>query len=631
VSGDGVGTPRRPAKPVSPEAVLGAAMVAKRTCRFGVWAPKSRSVELRLVHPFEKVVPLNPLGDGYFGAEVENVEPGSRYFFRLDDGKDRPDPASRLQPEGVFGPSEVISNRFEWTDDYWCGIPLQDFAIYELHVGTFTPEGTFDAAAEKLAYLRDLGVNAVEFMPCAAFPGTRNWGYDGVFPFAVQASYGGPDGLRRFVDAAHAKGVAVIMDVVYNHAGPRGGVLGDFGPYFESRYSTPWGPGFNFDAENSDGVRRYFLENALMWIRDYRLDGLRLDAVHMIYDDSARPFLEALGDAVRLHSRSSNRLAYTIAEAMHNDPRLVRQTELGGLGLDSVWNDDFHHALHALLTGERNGYYADHGGVEGLAKAYREGFVLTGNYSRYRKRSFGRSSKSLPGRKMVVYAQNHDQTGNRAGGERLGSVLSSEAQKLATGAMLLSPYLPMLFMGEEYGETVPFHFFTDFDDPELDAIVREGRKREFERFEYSTDFEDPAAPATFEASRLDWSKLERVEHKVRLEFVRELLRLRRDESALRSLDKELIKVEADEKARVLSVVRPGQRSEVAVVMHFADADAEVKAAFPDGNWARILDSSEKRWGGPGELTPEVAGSSGGAPMKMRAKSLAVFRRAAGGA
>lgn len=621
-------SPRSPAKPVAPESVLGAAMVARRTCRFGVWAPKSATVTLRLVHPFERSVDLKPVGDGYFTAEVENVEPGSRYFFRLDDGKDRPDPASRLQPEGVFGPSEVVDPRFDWSDDYWCGIPLQDFVLYELHVGTFTPEGTFDAAAAKLPYLKDLGVTAVELMPCAAFPGERNWGYDGVFPFAVQSGYGGPDGLRRFVDAAHSKGVAVVMDVVYNHIGPRGNVLGDFGPYFESRYDTPWGRGLNFDGAGADGVRRYFLENALMWVRDYRLDGLRLDAVHMIYDAEAKTFLECLADAVRLHSRASNRLAYTIAEAMHNDPRLVRQPELGGLGLDAVWNDDFHHALHALLTGERNGYYADHGGIAELAKAFREGFVLTGSYSRYRKRSFGRSSASVPGRKMVVYAQNHDQVGNRPGGDRFGTRLSPEAQKLAVGTALLSPYLPMLFMGEEYGETAPFHFFTDHGDAELDAAVREGRRREFLNFEWDAPFSDPAALQTFEACRLDWSKTGKAAHKARLAFVRELLRLRRDESALRSLDKERMKVEAIQEPPALCVVRGGQRSEIAFVLHFGDADAEFTAPLPDGNWARVLDSSEKRWGGPGETTPEAAASSGGAPLKMRAKSLAVFRRSA---
>lgn len=615
-----------PAKPVSPEAVLGAHLVAKRTTRFGVWAPKSSRVALHLVHPYEKIVELRPLGDGYFGGEVENTAAGSRYFYRLDDGQDRPDPASRYQPQGVFGPSEVVDHRFAWSDDYWCGIPLQDFVLYELHIGTFTPEGTFDAAREKLSYLKDLGVTAVEIMPCAEFPGSRNWGYDGVFPFAVQSSYGGPDGLRRLVDAAHAAGIAVVMDVVYNHIGPRGAVLANFGPYFDSRYDTPWGRGYNFDEEQSDGVRRYFLENALMWVRDYRLDGLRLDAVHMIYDNGAKSFLESLGETVRLHARASNRLAYTIAEAMLNDPRVVRQTELGGLGLDSVWNDDFHHALHALLTGERNGYYADHGGVAELAKAFRDGFVLTGNYSRFRKRTVGRSSASLPGRKFVVYAQNHDQVGNRPGGDRFGTRLSAEGQKLATGAALLSPYLPMLFMGEEYGETAPFHFFTEHGDLSLDAAVREGRAREFAAFEWEGSFFEPADAATYEACKLDWKKAESAAGRARLAFTRELLRLRRDESALRVLDKERISVEAIQEPPALLVVRSGERSEVAVVFHFGDADTTLSVPLPDGNWARILDSSDERWGGPGTLTPELAPASGGAALRMRAKSLAVFRR-----
>ena len=616
----------RPAKPVSPEAVLGAHLVANRTCRFGVWAPKSTAVDLHLVHPFEKTVALPPLGDGYFGGEVENVEAGSRYFFRLDDGKDRPDPASRLQPEGVLGPSEVVDHRFKWSDDFWCGIPLQDFVLYEVHIGTFTPEGTFAAASEKLAYLKDLGVTAIEIMPCAQFPGTRNWGYDGAFPFAVQHSYGGPEGLRRFVDAAHKKGIAVLMDVVYNHIGPLGAVLADFGPYFDSSYDTPWGRGFNFDGAGSDGVTRYFLENALMWIRDFRLDGLRLDAVHMIYDNGAKTFLEKLGETVRLHSRASNRLAYTIAEAMRNDPRIVRQTELGGIGLDAVWNDDFHHALHALLTGERNGYYIDHGSVDNLAKAYREGFVLAGTYSRYRKRTMGASSASLPGRKFVVYAQNHDQVGNRPGGDRYGIRISAEAQKLATGAVLLSPYLPMLFMGEEYGETAPFHFFTEHGDDVLDEAVRRGRRREFEVFDWDGDFSDPANPETFKSCTLQWKKSESPEGKARLAYIRELLRLRRDESALRLLDKEHTKVAAGQQPPLLCIVRKGERSEVAVVLHFGDGDSDVSISLPEGNWVRILDSSEERWGGPGALTPEIAASTGTAKIRMRAQSLAIFRR-----
>lgn len=434
---------------------LGAASLGDGRCRFTVWAPAAEKVEVRLLTPRPRVATLDRGGQGYHHGVLEGVERGSLYVYRLDGGPERADPASRSQPQGVHGPSEVVDPQFPWEDVSWVGPRLQDYILYELHVGTFTREGTFDAIIPHLTDLRELGVTAIELMPVAQFPGTRNWGYDGVFPFAVQDSYGGPAGLKRLVNACHREGLAVVLDVVYNHLGPEGNTLGDFGPYFSERYRSPWGPALNFDGPGSDEVRRFFIENALAWITDYHVDALRLDALHAILDLSAYPFLAELAAAVRERAARLHRRVYLIAESDLNDPKLVRPPEVGGYGLDAQWNDDFHHALHALLTGERTGYYEDFGTVAHLARAFTEGYVYTGQYSVYRRRRHGVPARALPAHAFAVFAQNHDQVGNRMRGERLSALVPFEALKLAAAVVLLSPYLPLLFMGEEYGETAP--------------------------------------------------------------------------------------------------------------------------------------------------------------------------------
>ncbi len=489
---------------------LGATYYGDGRCRFLVWAPLAERVEIRQLSPQERSAALEKLPQGYHRAVLTDFDPSGRYVYRLykiqaKEPVERPDPASRFQPEGVHGPSQVVDAEFDWEDADWHGLPLSQYIIYELHVGTFTPAGTFDAVIAHLDELRDIGITAVELMPVAQFPGTRNWGYDGTYPFAAQNSYGGPQGLKRLVNACHRKGLAVILDVVYNHLGPEGNYLRDFGPYFTDFYQTPWGEAVNFDGPYSDDVRRFFMENALYWVEDCHIDALRLDAVHAILDFSARPFLEELARTVHRAAERLNRRIYCIAESALNDTRIIRPRELGGFALDAQWNDDFHHALHALLTGEQTGYYQDFGRLHQLARAWRRGFVYDGQYSGYRQRAHGNSSRNIPAQQLVVFAQNHDQIGNRMLGERLSRLVSFEDLKLAAGLVLLSPFIPLLFMGEEYGETAPFQYFIDHSDPELVNAVREGRRREFAAFGWEEEPPDPQDEATFLRSKLDRS------------------------------------------------------------------------------------------------------------------------------
>lgn len=478
-------------------------------CEFTVWAPLLEQVEVEIINSQDSQppqrLPMTQDDRGYWHVSVPNLPAGTHYKYQINGVEAWPDPVSRCQPEGVHGPSEVIDHaQFDWHDDGWQGIALNTYIIYELHIGTFTPEGTFAGAIARLPDLVALGITAVEIMPVAQFPGDRNWGYDGVYPFAVQHSYGGPTGLKQLVDACHQHGLAVIMDVVYNHFGPEGNYTGKFGPYTTSRYRTPWGDAINFDDAYSDGVRHYFIENALSWLRDYHIDALRLDAVHAIYDFGARHFLQALAEAVDTFSRDRSKRAYLIAESDLNDPRIVRPTTQGGYQLDAQWSDDFHHALHTRLTGETIGYYRDFIGVDMLASAIRDRFVYAGQYSPFRRREHGSSALDLPSDRFVICSQNHDQIGNRMMGDRFSTLISFSAQKLAAGITLLSPYIPLLFMGEEYGENAPFLYFVSHGDQNLIEAVRKGRKEEFRAFHSTGSPPDPASPDTFKQSTLQW-------------------------------------------------------------------------------------------------------------------------------
>jgi len=597
------------------KSALGATYQGDGRCRFLVWAPLSERVEVRQLTPLQRVVPLERLPRGYHQGVLTDVKPADRYVYRLFKHQDeepieRPDPASRYQPEGVHGPSQVVASEFSWEDIDWHGLPLSRYIIYELHVGTFTSAGTFEAVIAHLDELKDMGVTAIELMPVAQFPGTRNWGYDGTYPFAAQNSYGGPQGLKRLVNACHRKGLAVILDVVYNHLGPEGNYLRDFGPYFTDFYKTPWGEALNFDGPHSDEVRRFFIENALYWVAECHIDALRIDAVHAILDFSARPFLEMLTRAVHRIAEHSNRRVYCIAESALNDTRIVQPRQLGGFALDAQWNDDFHHALHALLTGEQAGYYRDFGRLDQLTRAWRRGFVYEGQYSGYRQRAHGNSSRNIPARQLVVFAQNHDQIGNRMLGERLSRLVSFEALKLAAGLVLLSPFVPLLFMGEEYGETAPFPYFIDHSDPDLVKTVREGRRREFAAFGWEEEPPDPQDETTFSNAKLNRSLRDTGQSQVLLNFYRELIRLRKEIPALAQLSKKHLDAVADNEFPTLFVRRWSRTDEVLVIFSFSNQQMTAATPLPAGGWKKILDSADQRWLGPGSLVPEEIASNG---------------------
>jgi maltooligosyltrehalose trehalohydrolase len=574
-------------------------------CEFTVWSPLLEKVELSIVSPRARTVALHKDEGRYWRAVVEGVPPGSLYFYRLNGAAERPDPAANFQPQGVHGPSQVVDHgAFEWSDAGWEAPPLEQMIIYELHTGTFTPEGTFEAIIPRLGDLTRMGVNAIEVMPVAQFPGGRNWGYDGVHPFAAQNSYGGPEGLKRLVDACHGRGVSVILDVVYNHLGPEGNYFGEFGPYFTEKYKSPWGNAINFDDAYSDGVRNFFIENALYWLSDFHVDGLRLDAVHGIFDMSAKHFLEELAERVAELSERRGRKFFLIAESNLNDTRLILPKEERGYGLDAQWNDDFHHSLRTLLTGERLFYYEDFGSVEDMAKAIEEGFVYSGQYSAFRRKSYGSSSKEIPGRQLVVFSQNHDQVGNQMLGERLGRLVSFEALKLAAGAVLVSPYVPLLFMGEEYDDSSPFLYFISHQDPDLVAAVREGRKQEFKGFNWRAEPPDPQSVETFSASKLRWEQRREGRHKTLLEFYTRLIRLRRKTPALAHLDKRALEVRAHGR-RALTLRRWHGESHVLAIMNFDKRELAVTIDVA-GRWAKVLDSADEASGGAGSLLPAEA-------------------------
>lgn len=605
---------------------IGATYIGRDRTSFLVWAPFRKRVEVHIVEPQEQILPLDKDEQGYFRAVADGVPAGSLYFYRLDGHSEYPDPASRFQPRGVHGPSQVADPDFPWEDAEWPGLTLQDYVTYELHAGTFTPEGTFDAAVKYLEELKDLGITAVELMPVAQFPGSRNWGYDGVYPFAVQDSYGGPEGLKRLVNACHQHGLAVVLDVVYNHLGPEGNHLAEFGPYFTDRYQTPWGAALNFDGAYSDEVRRFFIENAIYWVTEFHIDALRLDALHAILDISAYTFLEELATSVHSQAKKLDRKIYLIGESVANDARLIRPQESGGYGLDAQWNDDFHHALHALLTGEKSGYYQDFGTIQQLAKAFREGFIYSGEYSPYRRHRHGTSSKDIPAYRFVVFSQNHDHVGNRARSERLSQIVSFESLKLAAGIVMLSPFLPLIFMGEEYGETAPFPYFVSHSDPALIEAVRRGRRDEFASFDWQGEIADPQDEATFLSAKLNHGLRTEGWHKILLNLYRELIYLRREKAALACLSKDNMEVRGNEDNNTLLVRRWSRDSEVVIIYNLSDNEVKVRQPVPPGQWRKIMDSTERRWLGDGGAIPEIFGSKGEINLTLEPKSFVILEK-----
>ncbi len=547
---------------------------------FRVWAPQCAEMRLEVMGRGD--FPMNRDPDGTFSLTLP-AHAGDRYCYRVGDMR-VPDPVSRFLPEGVHGPTEIADpSGFSWTDDSWRGVALRDLIAYELHVGTFSAKGNFDGVTERLDYLKQLGITAIELMPAAAFPGERNWGYDGVSPYAVQASYGGPEGLRRLVDAAHRVGLGVILDVVYNHLGPEGNCLRLFGPYFTGQHKTPWGEAVNYDQPGCDGVRRYVVENALYWLREYHLDGLRLDAVQTIKDDSPKHILAEITEAVQEQARELGRPALVIAETDENDPRLVRPRP-AGYGLDAVWSDDFHHALHTMLTGERKGYFQDFGRTEQIVRALNEGFVFQGEHFKFWDAPRGHAPRDMPLPAHVICIQNHDQVGNRAKGERLTHLVPRGARKLAAALLLLAPETPLLFMGQEYDEDAPFQFFTDFGDAKLQEAVRNGRRSEFKDFAWD-EVPDPQEPATFQRSKLSLPAT----HDLRpataemLEWYRRLIEIRKQHI---TRSERTCRAELRDGAIVMQV--PAGQPSIMVIAELPDSG---RLPAPDG-WCEVLSTDE---------------------------------------
>lgn len=624
---------------------LGTTCLGGGQCQFVVWAPLAECVDVRILGPREsfsttraadtfppsegRLVRLKRSDRGYHQGIVDGLEPGTLYVYRLDEKKERPDPASSFQPAGVYGPSQIADRRaFAWSDANWRGISLDDYLLYEVHVGTFTTRGSFDAVVLHLDDIIQIGATAVELMPVAQFPGRRNWGYDDVYPFAVHNSYGGPEGLCKLVNACHERGLAVVLDVVYNHLGPEGNYLSDFGPYFTGQYRSPWGQAINFDGPDSDEVVRFFTENALYWLRDFHLDALRLDAIHGIVDRNAQPLLQLLSQSVHEFAKQAGRDIYLIAESDFNDVRYIQPAESGGCGLDAQWSDDFHHALHALLTGEQTGYDQDFGKLEHLEKAFKEGFVYSGQYSAYRRRRHGNSSRDVPARKFVVFSQNHDQVGNRLFGDRLSTLVPFEALKLAAGMVVLSPYIPLLFVGEEWGERTPFQYFTSHSDAALVEAVRRGRREEFAAFRWQGEPPDPQDEATFLRCQLDHNLRDIEPHRTLREFYQELIKLRKTLPGLARPNKKHLEVRGHEKERILLIRRWSDAGEALLVANFCKEPKALLLAIPGGQWHKILDSADQRWQGPGSSVPASFESGGEAQLSLSPESFLVFQRGA---
>ena len=566
--------------------------------RFEVWAPLAESVAVEVA---KVTYPLKKTERGYWAADVEQAQPGTDYGYILDGEQPIPDPRSQWQPDGVNGLSRILDhNSFEWHDQAWQAPPFAKAVVYELHLGTFTPEGTLDSAISKLDYLKDLGITHVEVLPLASSPGERGWGYDGVALFAPQESYGGPDAVKRFIDAAHGKGLAVINDVVYNHFGPTGNYTGKYGPYITESHKTPWGGAVNLEEEGSSEVRRFFCDNVLMWLRDYHFDGLRLDAVTAYIDRSAVHLLEQMADETKALGAELGKHFFLVAESDLGDPRVVRAKEAGGYGLEAQWSDDFHHALWTVLTGDLKGYYSDFGSIAQLATAMEEVFVFQGQYSDYRKRNHGRPVHDLPGYRFLGYIQNHDQIGNRAVGDRLSDLVSPGKVKIAAALVLLAPFVPMIFQGEEFAASTPFLYFTDHEDLELGTAVSEGRKQEFGSFGWAPEeIPDPQLPDTFQRSKLNWQETGETSHADILDWYKKLIALRKSSRPLLDGNMRDSHVRFDEEARWLVL----QRGPYQVICNLAKKPATISLPTT-GKVLLASDSSHKLQEKQVELGPE---------------------------
>jgi maltooligosyltrehalose trehalohydrolase len=576
---------------------IGVSFSAASEAELLLWAPFAKTVDLKISD--KAVIALEKKDYGYWQLTTNKLHSGDKYKFLLDGKTERPDPVSLAQPDGVHGASQAVDlNSFRWTDEVWKNLPLDDYIFYELHTGTFTSEGTFAAIEQKLDHLIELGITAIEIMPVAQFPGERNWGYDGVLPYAVQNSYGGAEGLMHLVNACHHKGLAVVLDVVYNHMGPEGNYFNDYGPYFTEKYNTPWGNAINFDDAYCDAVRQYFMENVLMWFRDFHIDALRMDAVHAIKDLSTRHILKEIKEQVDQLMKETGRTHYLIVELDLNDPLFIDPLEKRGYGMDGQWVDEFHHALRVTAGEERSGYYADFNGIAHLAKAYQDAYVYDGIYSPHRLKNFGAKVDDNPGKQFVVFSQNHDHVGNRMLGERTSQLVSFEMQKLMAGAVMVSPYLPMLFMGEEWSEPNQFLYFVSHTDKDLVEAVRKGRKKEFEAFHAEGEAPDPQAEETFNSSKLQWALVKKGHHQVMFNYYKTLIALRKAHPALSQLNRKQLAVKYSQQNNTLTLHRWHENENVCCLMNFSKTEQQLTLPEVGKQWRVVLNSAAAAWNGP---------------------------------
>jgi maltooligosyltrehalose trehalohydrolase len=555
-----------------------------------VWAPEKKILKIETKK--NKIISLHQSGQGYWKTSTDEFKTGDEYKFLID-GEAYPDPASLSQPHGVHNHSAIVDlNEFKWTDAEWRNIPLGDYIIYELHTGTFSIEGNFNGIISHLDYLLDLGINAVEIMPIAQFPGKKNWGYDGVYPFAVQNSYGGSVEFQKLVNECHRKGIAVILDVVYNHLGPEGNYLGKYAHYFTDKYKTPWGMAINFDDEWSDGVRNYFSENVLMWFRDFHIDALRMDAIHAIKDFSPVHILSDLKMHVNQLMQITGKNYYLLVESDLNDPRFIEPIEQNGCEMDAQWNDDFHHSVHVASTGENAGYYSDYNGSADLAKSFQDGFVYDGKYSFYRKKTFGRKLNNLNPKQLIVFSQNHDQIGNRKNGDRIGHQVNLEMIKLVSATVILSPFIPLLFMGEEWNCSSPFQYFVDHSDSSLVEAVRRGRREEFKSFQEGNDIPDPFDESTFRNSRLRWEELEKNTYQDVHSYYRKIILLRKKINSIPGND-DTVSSHYDDINEIVTIKKVMHQNVFHLLLFYKNAEIKIPR-LPDWNFL-LLNSSGNNW------------------------------------
>jgi maltooligosyltrehalose trehalohydrolase len=607
---------------------IGAHLTKDGKCEFVLWAPHAQDVQVKITSQGNRLISLQEEERGYWKTKDAEIKAGDQYLFQLDNEQEWPDPASQFQPLNVHGPSAVVDhNAFQWEDASWKGMALQDMIIYEVHVGTFSPEGTFEGIISKLDYLQYLGITMLELMPLGQFPGSRNWGYDGVFPFAVQESYGGPEGLKKLVNACHLRGIGVTVDAIYNHLGPEGNYLEKYGPYFTPKYAIPWGNAINFDDAHSDEVRNYFIQNALMWFRDYHVDSLRLDAVDVYRDLGSVHFIQELHAEVKNLEKETERLHQLVGESDLNDPRFITPVDKGGYGLDAQWADEFHHALHTLLTGESEGYYADYGTIEHLKKVFETSYVHTGQYSAFRKRTHGSVPISNPYSQFIVFGQNHDQIGNRLLGDRISKSISFEALKLMAGTYLLSPSIPLIFMGEEFGEENPFQFFISHSDEKLIMATREGRKKDFEHFHLGREAPDPQAEETFLRCKLNWDLLQDGNKEALWQFYKELIQFRKKHPAFKFHERSTVQTQVEENKEIVKIERKiphNASASLYIILHFGKEDTTFFLEG-EGDWSLHLDSSDTIWKGLGKVGTEQAKKGDLVP--IRSQSLLVYTKA----